>query len=144
MSVFIRFCSGNLISFHLVCWHKFETLQICVMFTFKNTRMHSSRMRTTRSLTASRSIGGVACVGGGACMAGEHTGQGDAWQGEGACMTGGMRGRGVCVAGRLACMVGRGCAWWGCAWQGHAWHACPLPPLWIEFLMHACENFTFP
>ena len=46
------------------------------------TRMHSSRMRTVRSLTASHSIGGgEVCVagghvwrrGGGACMAGEHT-----------------------------------------------------------------------
>ena len=53
------------------------------------TRMHSSRMRTAHSLTASRSFqGGVHGGGGG----------GHAWQG-GACMVGGgMCGRGACVA----------------------------------------------
>ena len=56
--------------------------------------MHSSRMCTTRSLTASCSIpGGV--HGRGACMA-----RGHAWQGEGVCVAGG-----TCVAG-------------GHAWQG--------------------------
>ena len=67
--------------------------------------MHSSRMRTARSLTASRSIGGV-----GACMAGGVTGgvcmavgcvAGCAWQGVmcgrggGACVAGGVYGRGL-------------------------------------------------
>ena len=96
------------------------------------TRMHSSRMRTVRSLTASHG-------GGGGC----------AWQG--ACMAGGMHGGGVhgrghvwlgaCVAGGHAwwrgggCMVGdvhgRGHVWQGAciagvhAW-GSAWHSLPL------------------
>ena len=62
-------------------------------------------MRTARSLTASRSIGGVgACMAGGrdrwgvhgsgmcgrVCMAGGHV-----WQGWGACVAGGVYGRGL-------------------------------------------------
>ena len=59
--------------------------------------MHCSKMRTTRSLTASRGIRG-------ACVMGGHAGQGACMTGEGHAWRGGMRGRGVCV------------------WQGD-WHA---------------------
>ena len=50
-----------------------------------STRMHSNRMRTTRSLTASRCREGRACMVGCACVAGVRV-----WQRGGAC-TGGMR-----------------------------------------------------
>ena len=64
------------------------------------TRMHSSRMLTTHSLTASHSIRG----GGG----------GGGMHGRGACVVGGMNDRGGGMYGR------------GCAWRG-AWHARPPP-----------------
>ena len=68
--------------------------------------MHSSRMRTARSLTACRKVvGGMhgrgACVTG-VCMAGGHVWpRGYAWQGRQACVAGGggRHGSGVCVAG---------------------------------------------
>ena len=88
-------------------------------------RMHSSRMRTARSLTACRGGGGCAwrgvhCRGlhmaGGACMAGGH-----AWQGVGAF----MHGRGACMAGR------------------HALHAHPPPRTPPCGQTDTCENITF-
>ena len=82
--------------------------------------MHSSRMRTARSLTASRSIHGV-----GACMAGD-----------------------ICGGGGIACPRGSvhgWAAWWvhagggGHAWQrSSAWHGCPPPP-WTEWQMRAVK-----
>ena len=48
----------------------------------RKTRLHSSRMRTARSLTTCRNVVGV----------GGHVWQGHAWQG--ACMAGGVCGRG--------------------------------------------------
>ena len=62
---------------------------MCVVFYFE-TRIHSSRVLTARSLTASPSIRGGACVAGG-----RMAGVGHAWQREGACIAGGdMHGRG--------------------------------------------------
>ena len=84
------------------------------------TRMHSSRMRTTRSLTASRSIsqGGMHAWGGGACVPGRHaclggacTGghacPGDVCLGGHACLGGGCSR--VCVPRGHACMPSRAC-----------------------------------
>ena len=82
--------------------------------------MHSSRMHTARSLTASCSIHGVAgggelCVPEGACMAEGHVCLGG-MHGRGACVPGGMHGRGACVPGG---MHGRGaCMPWGMCGRG--------------------------
>ena len=79
--------------------------------------MHSSRMRTARSLTASSGRGGV-------CGR-----EGHAWQG-GACM-GGVRGGGcACMAGGVH---GGGCAWWGGG-------ACPP----VNRMTDACKKITLP
>ena len=81
------------------------------------TRMHSSRMRAARSLTASCSIyRGPVCLG--ACVLGGLYAQGPACPGEGHACQGGPAGpEGV-----------------------YPMHT----PLWTEFLTHTCENITFP
>ena len=79
--------------------------------------MHSSRIRTARSLTVSRSIGGVRAQGVYACP-------------------------GVGVGVTRVCPRGQGvCAWGACIPK----EACTPPtPLRKESLTHACENITFP
>ena len=79
------------------------------------TRMHSSRMRTVRC-SGHRGWGGLPM--GGVCLGGS------AW----GCLPGaGCLPRGSCLGGVYPSMQ----------WGRH-------PPLWIEFLTHACENITFP
>ena len=46
---------------------------------------------------------------------------------------------GVCVQGRCVCPRGGVCPGQVCLPGG-----CTPPPLWTEFLTHACENITFP
>ena len=102
----------------------------CTGATTTRTRMHSSRMRTGRSLTVCCSLlpGGVCS--GGVCSWGGVFSQGGVWS------------RGVCV-----CLLqGGGCLLRGgvCSGGVHPsmhWGRHP-PPLWTEFLTHACENIT--
>ena len=100
--------------------------------------MHSSRMRTTRSLTASCCI----WLGGGACVARGHAwrgvcvvGRGHAWKGcvcgGGVHDRGGMRGKGACVARGLA---RRGRVWLGVCAQR-------TPPCGQT---DRCKNITLP
>ena len=91
-----------------------------IVFTFP-TRMHSSRMRTASSLTASRSIRWGACMPGrGACAQGVCARGGHACLGRGACVH--AQGEGVCMPG------------------GHAWYA--QPP--VNRMTDACNNITLP
>ena len=118
--------------------------------------MHSSRMRTGRSLTVCCSLlpggGSVCLVPGGGCP----------WSG-GGCLPGpgggvllGPGGVGVLPAGGV-CLVpggvllglgGGGCSPWsqgvggGCLPGPREGGSGDHPPPWTEFLTHACENIT--
>ena len=94
------------------------------------TRMHSSRMRTGRSLTVCCSLlpvvgggsgpGGVCLVRGGVCSGGTWSGGVSA---PGGCL---VWGGGFCSGGV----------------SQHALRQTPSLFLWTEFLTHACENIT--
>ena len=92
--------------------------------------MHSSRMHTARSLTASCSIHGVAggelCVPEGACMAEGHV-----------CL-GGMHGRGACVPGGMHGSMAGGHACLGACVAGGP---CVAP---VNRMTDTCENITLP
>ena len=105
-------------------------------FTFVMlTRLHSSRMRTARSLTVYPSM---LCSGG---WGGLFRG-GGAWS------------RGVPSPGGAWFGEGGAWSWGGGAWSGaclvrgvvsqHALRQTPPPPPWTEFLTHASENITLP
>ena len=90
----------------------------------QKTRMHSSRMRTVHcsSHVPGRGVSaqGV-CLSRGVCVC---LPRGDVCPG-GVCPGGCLPGGCVCLGG---CLPG----------------GCTPPPLWTEFLTHACENITFP
>ena len=117
-----------------------------------NTRMHSSRMRTGRSLTICCSMlpGGGCLLPGGCLIWGGVCSRGVSGRGvsaPGGYLVGGVSAPGgVCSQG---CLVLGGGAWsWGCVpGPGGCITACTEvdphpPPLWTEFLTHACENIT--
>ena len=107
--------------------------------------MHSSGMRTVRcsshlpgeGMSAWRCLPGLCLPGGRGCVPARREGVclgyvcllggGLSARGEGDCKWG------VCLEG---CLPGGGSVCSG----GYT----PLPPLWTEFLTHACENITFP
>ena len=93
------------------------------------TRMHSSRMRTARTLTVSPSTlcsGGLCLVLGGCTWSGGWClVQGGVCSGGGAWSQGGAPGPGG------VCLV-----WGGCTWSG-------TPPL-VDRMTHASENITLP
>ena len=94
--------------------------------------MHSSRMRTARSLTISwGAMHGGGVRGRRACEAGGIHGRGHVWQevymAGGHAWQGGMRGRGLCGEGHV--------------WQGgmRGMHALP-----VDRMTDACKNITLP
>ena len=107
---------------YFVVWSRVDFYALQPLLFKEKTRMHSSRMRTGRSLTVCRSlllpVGGVSApgVGWGGCL-----------------LRGG--GGGVCYLGGSGPGVGGG---------GVSQHALrqTLPHLWTEFLTHASENIT--
>ena len=125
--------------------------------------MHSSRMRTGRSLTVCCSLlpcgdwggclflgmgvsaPGGSALGGGVCSRGVSALGGVCSRGS-VCSRGGVCSRGsvpggVCSQGVSAPggVCSRGCLLCGCLLPGGGRHP---PLLWTEFLTHACENIT--
>ena len=100
--------------------------------------MHSSRMRTGRSLTVCCSLlpgGGVDClVWGGVCLI----------RGWGALVPGGsaLFGGGSGPGGGVGLLWGGSAPGEGGGVSQHALRQTPSPPPWTEFFTHACENIT--
>ena len=133
--------SGSAINFFFNFWqttYHFHSSFCQQNQIYSKTRMHSSRMRTGRTLTIFRSrlvAGGCTClVRGGTCLVRGGTclvqGGVPAWSGGCTCLVQrGLWSQGVSGPGGGTCLVPGGV-------PGQ------VPPLWTEFLTHACENIT--
>ena len=146
----------------IICSRKcsFATVNNILRINLKlnDTRMHSCRMRTARSLTVSRSIcwgvyllrrvylpGGCTCQGG-TCRGG-YLARGEVYLPGGCTCPGEVYlPRGVYLPGGVPAWGGGGCTCpgvRGCTCLGGT---CPgtAPPLCTEFLTHATENIILP
>ena len=142
----------------------FSNLKRLICSQFSSIPVHSSRMRTGRSLTVCCSVipgEGCACSGRclllGVCLFWEVSAPGGV-PGLGGVCSGGVPGLGGGVCSQGVCLVWEGCVcsrglclvWGGVCSQGGvcSWGCIPActeadtSPLWTEFLTHDCENIT--